>query len=59
MNLRPSEGRGASYVRVSKEEQDPERQRQSVLAWCERHGLKLVRQFEDHGGEEARGRNPP
>jgi DNA invertase Pin-like site-specific DNA recombinase len=44
-------GTGAAYVRVSDKGQDPARQRTSIHAFEERHGVKITPQhwYEDHG----------
>lgn len=51
---KPTGKRGAAYVRVSHgEKQDPQRQRDAILAWAANRKLTITRWYED-----TEGRNP-
>ena len=51
--MKPTGNKLASYIRVSSEKQDTQRQRDAIDGWAARHTLPILFRFED-----SEGRNP-
>lgn len=56
---RPSGDRGASYCRVSDEDQDVTRQRTAISEWLKSQKLSVLHAFEDQGGRRHKSESRP